>query len=209
MHTRYRLVSLLFIALFLTSVASAQSGKLDVSYTVALSDAASRQFHVTTDIKNIKQDRLDLALPTWTPGWYVVENYGKNLLRFKVTDANGRWIQPRMTRKQTWSINTKGLNQLRVEYDYSATVLGLNQAKIGDDFAFFTGIELFLEPLGHRNESSRLTFQLPSGWKLVTPLKSTSSPNTFEAANYDTLVDAPAMMGNFDVTEFSVEGKPH
>jgi len=209
MHTRYRFVSLLFLALFLVPVASAQSGKLDISYTVGLSDVASRQFHVTTDIKNIKQDRLDLALPTWTPGWYVVENYGKNVLRFKVTDASGRWLQPRMTRKQTWSVNTKGVNQLRVEYDYSATVLGLNQAKIGDDFAFFTGIELFLEPLGHRNESSKLRFELPSGWKLVTPLKSTSTPNTFEAADYDTLVDAPAMMGNFDVTEFSVEGKPH
>src|SRR6187551_2813035 len=119
MQTRYRFASLLFLALFFTSVASAQSGKLDISYTVALSDVASRQFHITTDIKNIKQDRLDLALPTWTPGWYVVENYGKNILRFKVTDANGRWLQPRMTRKQTWSINTKGLSQLRVEYDYS------------------------------------------------------------------------------------------
>jgi predicted metalloprotease with PDZ domain len=197
------------VVLLCVQTSIAQKGKLDIAYTVALTDVASRQFHVTTEIKNINQPRLELALPTWTPGWYVVENYGKNVLRFMVKDATGRWLQPRMTRKQTWSIDTKGVKEIRVEYDYSATLLGLNQAKIGDDFAFFTGIELFLEPLGHRTNPSSLKFQLPQGWKLVSALKDTANPNVFTAADYDTLVDAPAMMGKFDVTEFVVEGKPH
>ena len=202
--------SILFVALLLlVQSAAAQKGKLDITYTVALKDVASQHFHVTTDIKNIDQPKLELALPTWTPGWYVVENYGKNLLRFTVTDASGKWIQPRMVKKQTWSIDTRGVKQLRVEYDYRATVLGLNQAKIATDFAFFTGIELFLEPVGHRNESSTVKFQIPQGWKLLSALKETSDPMTFTAADYDTLVDAPALMGNFDVTQYEVEGKPH
>ncbi len=209
MHTRHRLASFLFLALFLVSVASAQSGKLDLTYTVELRDTESRQFHVTTEIKNIKQDRLELALPTWTPGWYVVENYAKNLIRFEVTDASGKRIQPLMTRKQTWSVPTKGVSQIKVTYSYRATVLGLNQAKVGDDYAFFTGIQLFLEPIGHRKDPSTLKFQIPQAWKLMSALKETSDSMTFTAADYDTLVDAPAMMGKFDITEFSVEGKPH
>jgi len=209
MHIRLKSASLCIFVLFLTSVASAQSGKLDITYTVALSDIASKQFHVTTDIKNIKQDRLDLALPTWTPGWYVMENYAKNLIRFDVTDGGGKRLQPLMTRKQTWSIPTKGVSQIKVTYSYRATVLGLNQAKVGDDYAFFTGIQLFMEPLGHRNDPSTVQFQIPQGWKLMSPLKSTADPMTFTAADYDTLVDAPAMMGNFDIHEFSVDGKPH
>ena len=190
-------------------VSTAQKGKLDITYTVALNDIASQQFHVTTEIKNINQPKLELSLPTWTPGWYVVENYGKNLLRFNVTDGGGKRLQPRMTKKQIWSVDTKGISQIRVEYDYRATVLGLNQAKIATDFAFFTGIELFLEPLGHRTNPSTVKFQLPQGWKLMSALKETSDPMTFIASDYDVLVDAPALMGNFDVTEFAVEGKPH
>lgn len=209
-HIRHLFPYIFVIVLFVgIQTGAAQKGKLDIAYTVALTDVASRQFHITTEIKNIDQPRLDLTLPTWTPGWYVVENYGKNVLRFTVKDASGKWIQPRMTRKQTWSIDTRGVKEIRVEYDYSATVLGLNQAKIGDDYAFFTGIELFLEPLGHRTNPSSLKFQLPQGWKLISALKDTADPNVFTAANYDTLVDAPAMMGKFDVTEFSVNGKPH
>jgi predicted metalloprotease with PDZ domain len=182
---------------------------LQIDYTVTLSDTAAQQFHVATDIKNIDQPRLDLAMPTWTPGWYTVENYFKNVLRFRITDASGKVLPHTMSRKQTWNIDTRGLKQIRVEYDYRATVLALNQAKISSDFAFFTGIELFLEALGHRNEPSTVHFSLPANWKIVTALKETSDPMVFTAADYDTLVDAPVEMGNFDVTRFEVEGKPH
>ncbi len=202
---------LVFLSVFLVGlqVVQAQKNALDIDYTVALSDTAKQQFHITTDIKNINQPRLDLSLPVWTPGWYTVENYGKNLLRFTVTDEKGNRLPVRMSRKQTWNIDTKGIKQIRVEYDYSATVLALNQAKITKDFAFFTGIELFLEPLGHRSASSTVRFQIPNGWKIISALKETSDPMVFAANNYDTLVDSPTQMGAFDVTRFEVEGKPH
>lgn len=187
----------------------AQKGKVDISYSVSLASIEKQQFHVTTEIKNISQATLDLALPTWTPGWYVVENYGRNLLRFTVTDGSGKRLQPLMTRKQTWQIDTKGIDQIRVDYDYRAAILGLNQAEIRQDMAFFTGIQLFLEPVGHRSTPSTVKFQVPAGWRLLSALKETSDPMTFTAADYDTLVDAPALMGKFDVTEFEVEGKHH
>ena len=212
MTKRYRtqILPVLFSLLLLTvQGAVAQKGKLDIAYTVALTDVASQQFHVTTDIKNIDQPQLDLALPTWAPGWYVVENYAKNVIKFRVTDASGKVLPLRMSRKQTWNIDTRGIKQIRVDYDYSATILGLNQAKIASDFAFFTGIELFLEPVGHKNDPSTLKFLLPQNWKLVSALKDTADPTVFYAADYDTLVDAPAMMGNFDITPYTAEGKPH
>ena len=202
--------SIFVVVLFVGAQAGlAQKGALKIDYTVTLADVTKQEFHVTTDIKDLNQPQLDLSLPTWTPGWYTVENYFKNVLRFRITDANGRVLPLRMTRKQTWSVDTRALKQIRVDYDYSATVLGLNQAKIATDFAFFTGIELFLEPHGHRNDPSTVRFQLPAGWKLISALKDTPDPMIFTAADYDTLVDAPVMMGKFDVTKFEVEGKPH
>ena len=148
-------------------------------------------------------------MPTWTPGWYTVENYFKNVLRFRITDASGKILPHTMSKKQTWNIDTRGIKEIKVDYDYRATVLALNQAKITDTYAFFTGIELFLQAEGHRDEPSTVHFVLPAGWKVITALKDTSDPMTFTSANYDVLVDAPVEMGNFDVTKFEVEGKPH
>lgn len=203
--------SVLFLLLLTVGVntALAQKGRLTIDHTVTLKDPSTQQFHISTDIKNINQPRLDLSLPTWTPGWYTVENYFKNVLRFRITDAGGKVLPHTMSRKQTWNIDTRGLKEIRIDYDYQATVLALNQAKVTKDFAFFTGIELFLEAVGHRDEPSTVHFAIPAGWKIVTALKETPDPMAFTAADYDTLVDAPVEMGNFDVTRFEVEGKPH
>lgn len=205
----YFSILLVFVIFGFQSSLLAQKSDLQIDYTVSLSDPATRQFHITTEIKNINQPRFDLSLPTWTPGWYVVENYGKNLLRFKITDSAGKQIFHTRTKKQTWSLDTRNIKNIKVEYDYRADILALNQAKISDDMAFFTGIELFLQPDGYRNTPSRVHFQIPQNWKLVSALKETSDPMTFIAADYDTLVDAPTEMGNLDITRFEIDGKPH
>ena len=198
-----------FVLFVCTGAAFGQKGALGIDYAVTLADPATQQFHIATDIKNINQPLLSLSLPTWTPGWYTVENYFKNVLKFRITDANGKILPHTMSRKQTWSIDTKGIKEIRIDYDYQATALALNQAKITRDYAFFTGIELFLQAEGHRNEPSTVHFSLPAGWNLISALKETSDPLVFTAANYDTLVDAPTEMGKFDVTKFEVEGRPH
>ena len=204
------LASAAAVILLLSQAATAQKRDgFRIDYTVSIKSVEGQLFHVTTDVKNISEPKLDLSLPVWTPGWYTIENYFKNVLRFTVTDSKGNRLDPEMIRKQTWRIATRGLDSIRVEFDYKASVLALNQAKISPDFAFFTGTALFLEAAGHRNSASTVRFQLPSGWKIISALKQTSDPMTFTASDYDTLVDSPTEMGRFDVVEFQVQGKPH
>jgi predicted metalloprotease with PDZ domain len=215
MLNRFRSRSLVFLSVITLSLLVSSEGvgqKRDsfrIDYTVKVASVEAQLFHVTADIKNINEPQLDLSLPTWTPGWYTVENYFKNVLRFKVIDAKGNRLQPQMIRKQTWRVDTKELDSIKVEFDYRASVLALNQAKITGDFAFFTGIELFLEAARHRTSPSTVRFELPSGWKIISALKETSDPMIFTAPDYDTLVDSPTEMGRFDLTQFQVEGKPH
>jgi predicted metalloprotease with PDZ domain len=211
LHTTRRLFApLAFCIIFvLAPSALAQGDRLRVDYTVNVASVPERLFHITTEISNISQQELYLSLPTWTPGWYTVENYAKNILRFHVTDAKGARLPHRMARKQTWRVETKGINRIKVEYDYRADILALNQAEIREEFAFFTGIQLFLMIEGHRNTPSTVRFEVPEGWKIISALKETADPKIFLASDYDTLVDSPTQMGNFDATRFEVEGKPH
>jgi predicted metalloprotease with PDZ domain len=189
--------------------AMAQDGQLAIEYTVKVADIPGQLFHVSTDIKNINQPALELSLPTWTPGWYTIENYAKNIFRFRVTEPGGRRLQAMQVRKQTWRVETTGITRIKVEFEYLATSLALNQARIAPDYAFFTGTQLFLLPEGHRSSPSAVRFDVPTGWKVVSALEDTADPMVFRAPDYDTLVDQPTQMGHFDVTRFMVEGKPH
>jgi predicted metalloprotease with PDZ domain len=189
--------------------AAAQEKKLAIDYTVTVADIPAQLFHVTTDVSNINQPALELSLPVWTPGWYTIENYAKNVLRLRITEPSGRQLQPTLVRKQTWRVETKGIARIKVEFDYLATSLALNQARIAPDYAFFTGTQLFLLPEGHRSSPSEVRFNVPAGWNVVSALEDTADPMVFTAPDYDTLVDQPTQMGHFDVTRFIVEGKPH
>ena len=214
-HTRIRnlvgCLSVVVVATAATSVpgALAQDRGLTIEYTVKVADIPRQLFHVTTAISNINQPSLDLSLPVWSPGWYVIENYGKNVARFHATAPGGRELRPVQVRKQTWRIDTKGISRVTVEFDYLANVLSANQARIASDYAFFTGTQLFLMPEGHRSRPSVVKFDVPSGWKIASGLDETADPAVFTAPEYDTLVDQPTLMGQFDVTRFTVDGKPH
>ena len=179
------------------------------TYTVSVPDPAASRFHVTAEFTNIAQPTLDLALPTWTPGWYTVENYAKNILRLRIVGPDGATLGHTMPRKATWRVRTAGLSRITVEFEYLATVLSLNTAKLTRDMGFFTGTELFLEPVGHRAGPITVHFQLPADWKIAAALRETSDPMTYTAADYDELVDAPVQLGHFDVTRFEAGGKPH
>ncbi|MCA1815274.1 MAG: PDZ domain-containing protein [Acidobacteria bacterium] len=202
---------LLLASLFAASAsrASAQGNQFRVDYTVEVASTGAHLFHVTADFQGVREPAIDLALPTWTPGWYTVENYAKNVLRMKFTDGEGHALAHRLTRKQTWRVETGGAREIKVEFDYFANVLALNQAKITDDFAFFTGTQLFLEPAGHRAAPYTVRLKVPAGWQIVSALKETNDREVFTAPDYDTLVDSPTEAGRFDVTRFEVEGKPH
>jgi predicted metalloprotease with PDZ domain len=197
------------VNVLLAPAAAAQGGRLEIEHTVKVADIPGQLFHVTTDIRNINQPVLELSLPVWSPGWYVIENYAKNILRFRATEPGSRQLRPAQVRKQTWRIDTRRISRLTVEFDYRATVLAANHARIAPDYAFFTGTQLFLLPEGHRSRASVVRFDVPSGWRIASGLDDTADRTVFTAPDYDTLVDQPTLMGQFDVTRFIVEGKPH
>jgi hypothetical protein len=192
------------------SPASAQAdATFHAEYTVAIKDMASHLFHVTATFRNVRQPQLELSLPIWTPGWYTLEYYGKNVSHFVATDGVGAHLPAHLVRAQAWSIDARGKNAIVIEFDYRANVLALNQAKITSKYAFFTGTQLFLEPLGHRSASSSVRFVVPNGWRIVSALHETAYPNIYSARDYDELVDAPTWLGAFDLHSFTVDGKPH
>lgn len=178
-------------------------------YTVEVKDTTAHLFHVTATFSNLRQPRLDVALPIWTPGWYTLEYYARNIRRFLVTDSAGTRLAALLSRAQTWTIDTRGKTRVVVEFDYVANVLALNQAKITGTYAFFTGTQLFVEPVGHRNAPSLVRFVVPSGWRIATALAETPDPAVYTAPHYDALVDAPTWLGAFESVPFDVDGKPH
>lgn len=52
----------------------------------------------------------------------MIENYAKNIYRFKAAEPGGGELRPAQVRKQTWRIDTRGSRSVVVEFDYKAAV---------------------------------------------------------------------------------------
>jgi predicted metalloprotease with PDZ domain len=203
------LCAALLCACAVTLAAKPRASQLKIEYTVKVTGGEEQLFHVTTDIDNIRQTSLDLSLPRWMPGYYRTEEYARNVRRLRFTDAQGKPLAHRMVARQTWRVETAGVKRIRVEFAYTADTLGVTTAKAGTDFAFFTGVQLFLLPEGQRQAGGRVRFEVPQGWAIASALRPTAEPTVFAAADYDELADAPTQLGRFDVTRFEAGGKQH
>jgi predicted metalloprotease with PDZ domain len=78
-------------------------------------------------------------------------------------------------------------------------------------FAMINGAPTFITLVERAARPHEVRIELPAAWKKVeTPLEPISgSANAFRAADFDTLVDSPIIIGNPLTREFTVDGKRH
>ncbi len=195
---------LLVLAAFFVDVEAAP--RLD--YRMKVADAENHLFHLTIEATGVDRPTLDISLPAWTPGWYTIRPYAANLVRLQA-HVGGRRLPLRAIDKQTYRIETGGARALTIEYDYYANNLAVNGAELTPRRAFFVGTNIFFYIPGHTTDTpSTLTFEIPADWRVAIGLKRGSGKHVYEARSFDQLVDAPAILGDFDQFETTALGKP-
>ena len=79
-------------------------------------------------------------------------------------------------------------------------------------FAMLNGAPTFMTLVDQAARPHDVRIELPAAWKRVETRASSRSAdraNTYRAADFDTLVDSPIIIGNPLVREFTVDGKKH
>src|ERR1700753_3654559 len=95
------------ILLSMTSDIGQAKAPVSISYTVTFPEAQAHYADIEMNITGLHQKTLDLKMPVWTPGSYLVREFAKNVESFGV-EANGKTIPFVKTRKNIWHINTTG-----------------------------------------------------------------------------------------------------
>ena len=72
-----------------------QSSSIDstlpkIFYQVSMSQPTSHLFEVTITIDNWQERQLNLKMPVWTPGSYLVREYSRNLQDFTAQNSQNK-----------------------------------------------------------------------------------------------------------------------
>ncbi len=154
--------------------------------------------------------QVDLVMPVWTPGSYLVREYARHVQDFAATDTERRHLQWSKINKNTWRIETNGARDFVATYRVYANELTVRTNELNDRHAFWNNAALLMYVDGYLSAPATLRVVPFGDWKIATGLPAVSGQaNTFQAENFDVLYDSPVEVGRFRTLEFSVRDVPH
>ena len=183
---------------------------LDLHYQIAMPHPESHLFEITLHIQGWRSPHLDLKMPVWTPGSYLVREYARHVQDFAAI-ADYQVLDWQKCSKNYWRVKTDGISNLVITYRLYANELTVRTNHLDRTHGYFNGAATFFYIPGHEQTPMRLTVTPPyPDWTISTTLPAIASqPNTFAIANFDTLVDSPIDVGKNAIYPFEVQGKPH
>lgn len=176
-----------------------------VEYRVALRDLHAHLFDVEATFPPAG-DPLDLWLPAWTPGSYLLRELARHVQGVAARDGGGRRLAVDRRDKHTWRVAAGG-GPVTVSYRVYANELSVRTSHLDGTHGFFNGTCLFLSSDALRARPCRLVVEAPAGWRAFTGLQ--AEKGAFWAADYDELVDCPCEIGPHEPVEFRAAGAPH
>jgi len=162
---------------------------------------------------------MTVAIPAWN-ALYQVRDFAYRVRdvqasSFAGSGTLGEKLPIRKLDKQTWEIrsaqdaNDGGFSSWTVRYSITWDEPGPFSSQLNSKHAFVNFAEVLMYTPDRRGEDTTVAFEdVPAGWRAATQLPAGSTPNSFSASSYDTLVDAPVEIGKFEEFGFD-EGGAH
>src|SRR5580658_9736387 len=200
------------IALAVTILFFARPASATISYHISLKNPEQHLFHVQMQIPVAQADReITLALPAWYSLYQIRDfSYRVRDVRASMYSAPATALPVRLLDKQTWKISLPGAGAdspaqtATLEYSIEWDDPGPFNSQLNAHHAFVNFAEVLMYVPGRRAEDAHVQFDdVPEGWRVAAELPAGAMPNSFVAANYGALVDAPAELGKF--AEFGFE----
>lgn len=149
---------------------------------------------------------LNLMMAAWTPGSYMLREYARHVEGLRASFGD-RTLPIDKSAKNRWVVITKGATEVTVHYRVYGHEMTVRNNFIERDFAFLNGAPTFL--VSDTESSFVLDIQTPSNWVQVVTALPQNESGAFVAADLDTLIDSPIVLGNPVVDEFEVQGTTH
>jgi predicted metalloprotease with PDZ domain len=204
----FKLISLSFILLLFMDIKNVDAaGTLSIFYTVTFPEAQAHYADIEMNISGLKQNVLNLKMPVWTPGSYLVREFSKNVESFTAT-SGATALQVNKISKNCWQLHTTGVPVLTVKYRVYCFEISVRTSFIDASHAFLCNTGIFIYPDKMIDQPSTIHLVPYKGWTKV----STSLPMvnndvfTRRSSNYDILFDSPIEMGNQDIFGFNASG---
>jgi predicted metalloprotease with PDZ domain/PhoPQ-activated pathogenicity-related protein len=186
--------------------------KQPIIYTVKAPTPDKHTLDISAEIPTGKAAAVDLMMPVWSPGYYRVQDYAKQVENLAARTPGGTALQIDHPEKNRWRVQTAGESKLVISYQLTCRQTSVTTNYVGEDLAVLNPAAAFLTLVESKARPHEIRLELAPKWKKsVTALKPApdGQPNHYRADDYETLVDSPIVAGEPVIHEFEVDGSKH
>ena len=204
-----RRIIVLAALLAIPCATGAEAPRLELEYRLRLASPNRHLAEVEIAAGNVTERALDFVLPAWSPGRYAIYDFAKNVQEFQAAGADGRPLAWTGIDKQTWRVETAGSGGVvHVRYKVFGNDLNGSFSQIDATHANLNGASVYMYVAGHKADPVKLAVEAPAGWKVYSGFSLSPDQRSFQAANYDRLIDTPMEISPAcTVEQFTSRGK--
>ena len=184
--------------------------EMTVEYNVTVSKPQTHIFEVRVDVANIDQDYIDLSIPVWSTGMYVVQDFAANVMQFHAHGADGAELAVSRPDENTWRVDLAGGNAVTVTYEMFAQTPHSTYSFLNDTAGHLlcNSVVAYIE--GAIDLPSKLTLSIPKGWEAASSaVPDAEGALSYSMPNYHVLADSIFLMGRLERRGFEVDGVAH
>jgi predicted metalloprotease with PDZ domain len=197
-------ITLLILSFFTLSFISAS----EINYEVSMPEPHTHYFQVKMEISDFEKEYIDIKIPVWAPGSYLVREFAKSVEDLSAT-ANNKKVQTEKVNKNTWRIHSKNAKSITVNYAVYAFEMSVRTSFLDASHGYFNGTSIFMFIEELKNNPVSLEIIPFKDWKKVSTSLTKVGDFKYTAPNYDILVDSPVEIGNHITFDFTSAGVIH
>src|SRR5262245_3168227 len=210
---RKSLLLAVVVSIALAAPTRLEAQKLEpIAYTVRIPAPDSHFVEVEALVPTGGRGSIELMMPIWSPGYYRVEDYAAQVSDVAAKTTDGKTLSIEKTDKNHWRLDTGGAASAQLSYRVFCNQRSVTTNEVTASYAVLNGAPTFITIAERARRPHEVRIELPSGWtRAMTGLADApgGKPNHFRAADFETLVDSPILLGDLGVHEFIVSGKRH
>jgi len=166
-----------------------------MKYEISYQNPSTQYIDIKVNIVIQKEEELIVHLPAWRPGRYELGDFAKNIQKWQVFDTNGKAVASKKLSKDSWLVQSKGLKEVAIHYNYYAADLNAGSTYLSDHQLYVNPVNCLLYVREKMGEKCVLKLNIPDDYKVATSLESIGK-NEFQAKDFDELVDSPIIASN-------------
>jgi predicted metalloprotease with PDZ domain len=162
------------------------------AYTFRIPEPEARRIEVELQVESRGSESLDVRLPVWTPGSYLVREHQRHVDGLRAA-GDGRDLPVEKIDKHTWRVRTQGARTVRVAYRLHCFELTVRTNHVDATHAFLNPSAAAAYLAGREGERCSVRLQLRPGWRTWVALP--FEDGAWVAQDYDELADSPFECG--------------